>query len=206
MQLDDLLNKEDWKGIIKLLASGSTGDFLAQYEEALLSNVGQEGEILPLIPPSLIEQNNVPISQPSKHKQPSIRLPLITKSSPQRQTLVKALCKSYTRMADVVKSSVEYKKQMEKWCEELLTLTGRNEDADGLVGRAEALIAKEEYEEAVRMLEKAFKVTGNSNKDVGILFFFSFHIYTRLYLRFMSAWSRRRKSLSRVSKRTITRS
>jgi DnaJ family protein C protein 3 len=173
-QLDDLLNKEDWKGIIKLLGSSSsqTDDFFVRYEEALLNNVGQGGEILPFIPPSLIERAAIPIPSSSKYKQPSINLPLATKVSPQRQTLVKAFCKSYTRMADAVKSSVEYKKQMEKWCEELLTLTGRKEDVDGLVGRAEALIAKEEYEEAVRILEKAFEATGRGDRDVGYFFFF----------------------------------
>jgi len=70
-----------------------------------------------------------------------------------------------------VKSSAEYKKQMEKWCEELLTLNGRKDDLDGLVGKAEALISKEEFEEAVRVLEKAFESSGRSDRDVSIVFF-----------------------------------
>jgi len=43
-----------------------------------------------------------------------------------------------------MKSSAEYKKQMEEWCEELLTLNGWQDDLDCLVGKAEALISKEE--------------------------------------------------------------
>jgi len=55
---------------------------------------------------------------------------------------------------------------MERWCEELLTLHGCEEDVDGLVGRGEALLGKEEWEEAVKVLEKAFEAGGRSDRDV----------------------------------------
>jgi DnaJ family protein C protein 3 len=173
-QLDELLSKEDWRGVVKLLVgtgAGKLDDLWKRYEEALLDNVGQERDILPLVPSSLLEQVT-PSPSSSKSKQTTFHLPLATKVSPQRQVLVKALCKSYTRLADVVKSSAEYKKQMEKWCEELLTLDGRKEDVDGLVGRAEALIAKQEFGEAVRVLEKAFEISGRGDRDVRILSFY----------------------------------
>lgn len=169
-QLAELLSKEDWKGVIRLLigaGAGNIGDLWTRYEEALLENVGQQRDIFPLVPPSLLEKVT-PLPPTSKSNQ-AIYLPLATKISPQRQVLVKALCKSYTRLTDVVKSSTEYKKQMEKWCEELLTLDGRKEDVDGLVGRAEVLIAKEEFEEAVRVLEKAFEISGRGDRDVRII-------------------------------------
>jgi DnaJ family protein C protein 3 len=177
-RLDELLGKEDWKGVVKLLfgtGAGGTDDLWKRYEEALLDNVGQERDILPLVPTSLLEQ--VTPSLVSKSKPTTFHLPLATKISPQRQVLVKALCKSYTRLADVVKSSAEYKKQMEKWCEELLTLDGRKEDIDGLVGRAEALIAKQEFGEAVRALEKAFEISGRGDRDVRILIFSAFYMW-----------------------------
>lgn len=169
-QLEELVGKEDWKGIIKLLVgsgAGKNGDLWKRYEEALLDNVGQERDLLPLVPSNILEQVTPSPSSTSKSKQ-RIYLPLATKVSPQRQILVKALCKSYTRLADVVKSSTEYKKQTEKWCEELLTLDGRKEDVDGLVGRGEALLAKQEFDEAVRVLEKAFEASGKGDRDVRI--------------------------------------
>ncbi len=179
-QLDELMNKEDWRGVVKLLVgtgAGKSDDLWKRYEEALLNNVGQERDILPLVPSSLLEQ-----IIPS-------HLPLATKVSPQRQVLVKALCKSYTRLADAVKSSAEYKKQMEKWCEELLTLDGRKEDVDGLVGRAEALIAKQEFGEAVRVLEKAFEISGRGDRDVRISIFLFLHADSNSPFRFSNALS-----------------
>jgi hypothetical protein len=85
-------------------------------------------DFLPLVPASLLAQITSSPSPTSKSKQTTFRLPLATKISPQRQVLVKALCKSYIRLADVVKS---YKNQIEKWCEELLTLDGRKEEKTG---------------------------------------------------------------------------
>jgi len=172
-QLDELLGKEDWKGIVKLLVGpggGKNGDLAKKWEEAMLEHVGQEKEVLPLVPPTLLQAS---IPQPSATgstkkapKQPVIPLPLASKISPHRQTLVRALCKSYTRLADVVKSSAEYKAQMERWCDELLTLQDCNEDVDGLVGRGEALLAKEEWEDAVRVLDKAFEASGRGDRDI----------------------------------------
>ncbi len=107
-----------------------------------------------------------PAPTASKKKQSKINLPLATKISPQRQKLVRALCKSYTRLSDAAKSSAEYKAQMERWCDELLTLDGCNEDVDGLVGRGEALLGKEDWDEAVRVLERAFESSGRSDRDV----------------------------------------
>ena len=38
-----------------------------------------------------------------------------------------------------------------------------NEDADALLGQAEALLASEEYEEAVRVMEKAWDACGRND-------------------------------------------
>ncbi|KDR71063.1 hypothetical protein GALMADRAFT_254233 [Galerina marginata CBS 339.88] len=171
-QLDDLLGKEDWRGVVKLLIGpdgGKNGDLWRKYEEALLNNVGEEKEVLPLVPPTLLQAS---IPQPSStstkkaKKEAHIPLPLASKISPQRQKLVRALCKSYIRLADVAKSSTEYKAQMERWCNEILTLEGCSEDWDGLVGRGETLLAKEDWEEAVRTFERAFEASGRSDRDI----------------------------------------
>ena len=55
---------------------------------------------------------------------------------------------------------------MEQWCEELLTLVGCKEDIDGLVGRGEALLGKEEWEDGVRALKKVFESSGHSDQEV----------------------------------------
>jgi DnaJ family protein C protein 3 len=62
---------------------------------------------------------------------------------------------------------------MERWCEELLTLEGCKEDIDGLVGRGQALLGKEEWEDAVRALEKAFENGGRSDREVTFSIFCS---------------------------------
>ncbi|KAF8901525.1 co-chaperone [Gymnopilus junonius] len=175
-QLDELLAKEDWRGAIKLILSpegGKNGDLWKRWEEAMTKEVGSDKEILPLVPPTLI-QATTPSASPTStsanskksKKAPQIRIPSAAKMSPQRQTLVRALCKSYTHMADAVKSSADYKSQMERWCDELLTLDGCKDDVDGLVGKGEALLAKEEFEEAVRTFERAFEASGRSDRNI----------------------------------------
>jgi len=182
-KLEELLGKEDWRAVIKLLMTPgqgkNNGDLWRRWEEAMLENVGNDKDILPLVPVHLI-QATIPhppssssspttsTSTPPSSKKPKespIPLPLASKISPQRQTLVRALCKSYTRLSDNSRST-EYKAQMERWCEELLTLEGCKEDIDGLVGRGEALLGKEEWEDAVRTLEKAFENTGRGDREV----------------------------------------
>ena len=144
----------------------------------MLENVGRDNkDILPLVPVHLIQatipqpQKSTSATSPSssskKSKEPFIPLPLASKVSPQRQTLVRALCKSYTRLSDNSQST-EYKVQMGRWCEELLTLEGCKDDVDGSVGSSQALLEKEEWEDAVRALEKAFESTGCSDREVKI--------------------------------------
>lgn len=62
---------------------------------------------------------------------------------------------------------------MGKWCEELLTLEGCQEDVDGLVGRAEFLLTVsgggddgKAWEEAARLLDKAFEASGRSDRKI----------------------------------------
>jgi DnaJ family protein C protein 3 len=61
---------------------------------------------------------------------------------------------------------------MVRWCEELLGMRGCENDVEGLVGRAEGLMKKEEWPEAVRVLEKAFEESGRSRRDVSFVFVF----------------------------------
>ena len=61
---------------------------------------------------------------------------------------------------------LEQAKRAEYWCEELLRFEGNAEDVDGLVGRGEAALIKEQFEEAVRSFERAFELSGRSSQDV----------------------------------------
>ncbi|KAH9949150.1 hypothetical protein B0H21DRAFT_729750 [Amylocystis lapponica] len=78
--------------------------------------------------------------------------------SPRREMLLRALCRAYTKLGDA--------KRGERWCDELLAMEGRGDDEDGLVGRGEALLVQEEWEEAVRTFERAFTASGNSNREI----------------------------------------
>ena len=162
-QLDESLAKEDWKGIVKLLVGpggGKNGDLYAKFEDALKENM-QDDKILPLIPPKLLQTRK-------KRTIPAIHLPDAEKTSPPRQHLVRSLCKAYTHLADTVKSKVEYKTQRQHYCTLLLSLSDCSEDVDGLVGKAESLLSETEpeFEEAVRLLERAFEKGGRSDRGV----------------------------------------
>lgn len=55
-------------------------------------------------------------------------------------------------------------KKAKEFCEE--TLRMKKDDVDGLVGRGEAQLMEEAYEEAVRTLNQAFEASGRSSQDV----------------------------------------
>ncbi|KAF8997995.1 hypothetical protein BDQ17DRAFT_830360 [Cyathus striatus] len=155
-QIHELEEKEDWRGIIKLLSAspgGKKGDIMAKFDTALREYINSDA-LLPLIPtiPTSAKSKNLPVPNP-----------LLT--SPLRQDLLRALCKSYTRLADTSKGS-EYVSAMSEWCEALLGMTGNDGDVDGLIGRAEMLLRKEEWEDAVRVLEKAFEESGRSDRQI----------------------------------------
>lgn len=145
-ELEELQTKEDYRGIVKLLVSpggGKKGELLKKFEDALREHTSREK----LLPPQLAARQHTP----------EIPLPDAFKVSDRRQTLARALCKAYTQLGT--------KREMERWCGELLTLKGCEEDVDGLVGQAEVLLGKQEYEEAIRMLEKAWELSGQSSRD-----------------------------------------
>ena len=55
-KLEELLEKEDWRAIVKLLTTPGSGknngDLWRRWEEAMLENVGHDKDILPLVPSS----------------------------------------------------------------------------------------------------------------------------------------------------------
>lgn len=136
-KLDTFLSEEKWKDVVDLLISSEpSSGFAAKFEASLEENTTPQALQLP----SFIE------------------LPPPKRTSPRRQAILRALCKAYTNLknADLT----------EKWCGELLSMDGMENDADGLVGRAEAALKNEEWETAVRYLEKAFESTGRSDRDI----------------------------------------
>ncbi|CAG7852732.1 SubName: Full=Related to interferon-induced double-stranded RNA-activated protein kinase inhibitor {ECO:0000313/EMBL:CCA75835.1} [Serendipita indica DSM 11827] len=79
-----------------------------------------------------------------------------SKSSQRRAQIWRAACKAYVQLNDVRKG--------EKWCAEVLRMDP--EDVDGLVGSGEAAIKNEEWEEAVRLFDRAFNASGKSSHDI----------------------------------------
>ena len=78
------------------------------------------------------------------------------KSSPRREAILRGLCKSYVRIGQPKKG--------DEWCQALGQMVGGHEDADALLGQGEVLLANEEYEEAVRVMEKAWDACGRKDK------------------------------------------
>lgn len=77
------------------------------------------------------------------------------KSEPRRRLWAGA-CKAYVQIEQITKAV--------PFCEETLKMSP--EDMDGLVGRGEKLMKDENWEEAVRVLNKAFELSGRSSQDV----------------------------------------
>ena len=78
------------------------------------------------------------------------------KLSPRREIILRGLCKAYVHIGQPKKG--------ESWCQSLGQRQGGEEDADALLGQAEALLANEEYEDAVRVMEKAWDACGRRDK------------------------------------------
>jgi hypothetical protein len=91
-----------------------------------------------------------------------------------------------------------------------LTMKGCEKDIDGLVGKGEALLAEQEYEEAMRVLNEAFEASGRSDAKVRCPPLYTpFDMFPDDALcssRSRIAYTSHTSSSSRASRRTITRS
>lgn len=72
--------------------------------------------------------------------------------------MLRALCRSYLQLGQA--------RAGERWCDELLGMLGAEKDIDGLLGKGEALLVREEWEEAVRVFEAALSASGGGNREV----------------------------------------
>ena len=143
-KLSSALEAEDWQNVITLVMGkdkcNPLGDgLLWKFKDAAESHTAPS-----LLSPSLA----------------SLPIPTVSNQSPRRRDIVRALCKAYTHL--------DQPKVGEKWCDALLSMEGGEGDIDGLTGKGEAAIKREEWEEAVRLLEKAFEASGNSDWDVHV--------------------------------------
>ena len=137
--LDKSFNNEDWRGVMKLLLGSDlsgTDGFATKFDAALEEHITRENLEL--------------------HAQ--IQMPDAKRTSPRRAVILKALCRAYIKTNQAKKG--------EQWCSALLEMDGKENDADGVIGLAEALFAREEWEEAVRLLSSAFEASGRSDREV----------------------------------------
>ncbi|KAF7309162.1 hypothetical protein MKEN_01118500 [Mycena kentingensis (nom. inval.)] len=132
----------DWRGALATLkGTGKKGDIYRKFQEAAVAQLAPE---------------NLSMFGLASGK---IALPSWEKTSPRRRTLLRGLCKGHTNM--------ELHRKGEEWCQMLYDMQEGENDADALRGLGEAMLVKEEWEDAVRMLEKAFEATGRSDRDFG---------------------------------------
>ncbi|KAJ7165694.1 hypothetical protein C8R43DRAFT_987331 [Mycena crocata] len=131
----------DWRGALATLkGTGKKGDIYRKFEEAAKEQLAPE---------------HLTLFGLGKERQ--IELPVVAKVSPRRRTLLRALCKGHTQL--------EMYRKGEEWCKMLHAMEGGEEDADALRGLGEAMLVREEWEEGVRYMEKAFEATGRSDRD-----------------------------------------
>ncbi|KAI0751839.1 hypothetical protein C8Q80DRAFT_1231438 [Daedaleopsis nitida] len=137
--LDKSLSSEDWRGVMKLLLGADlsgTDGFATKFDAALEEHMTRENLEL----------------------HPQIQMPDAKRTSPRRALILKALCRAYIKTNQAKKG--------EQWCSALLEMEGLENDPDGAIGRAEALFGREEWEEAVRVLERAFEASGRSDREI----------------------------------------
>ncbi|KAJ6544370.1 hypothetical protein B0H19DRAFT_1170472 [Mycena capillaripes] len=132
----------DWRGALATLkGTGKKGDIFRRFEEAAKEQ----------LTPAHLTLFALDKGQ--------IVLPQVAKVSPRRRHLLRGLCKGH--------AALEMYRKGEEWCRILFEMEGGEEDADALRGLGEAAVVKEEWEEGVRLLEKAFEMTGRSDREVG---------------------------------------
>ena len=137
--LDKAVQSEDWRAVLKLLLGSDPSGadgFAATFDAALDEHLTREHLEL----------------------HPQIQLPDGRRASPRRAAILKALCRAHVRTGQAKKG--------EQWCAALAEMDGRENDADSAIGRAEAMFAREEWEDAVRVLERAFEAGGRSDREV----------------------------------------
>ena len=114
--------------------------FARKFDEALESHATRENVLGS-------EKSHIPFPDPKS-------------VSPRKEYIVRAVCRAYIQLGDARNGG--------KWCDTLLSMPGMEEDEYGLVGKGEALLLKEEWDEAVRVFEKAFDASGRSSRDVSM--------------------------------------
>lgn len=145
--------RKEWVQLTKLIGGSTGSDGLAKQFDDLLEKAIPEMQL------------------PSK---PS-GLPHPTKWSPLRREMYLAACIGY--------NNLNLHSKGEKWCDEAISFTTvhvfddssedgnakQNDDAeivDALLAKSDAHFAREEFEEAVRMLERAWEGCGRSRQDI----------------------------------------
>jgi len=144
-------------GVVKHVAGPSKefpgNGFAATFEEALEKHGSPE---------LVASSSSVPI--------PDVRL-----SSPRRAHILRSMCRAYTKL--------NLPKKGEAWCDALLAMSEDalkaasemmsegNAEVDGWVGKGEALLIREEWDDAVRAFERAAEGSGRSDRDVRVLSF-----------------------------------
>ncbi|KAF8547216.1 hypothetical protein OG21DRAFT_950647 [Imleria badia] len=151
-KLGEHIRDNDWMGVVRHVAGPSKefpGDgFASTFEEALRTHGSPE---------LFASSSSVPI--------PDVRL-----SSPRRAHILRSMCRAYTKL--------NLPKKGEAWCDALLAMS---EDAlraasemmsegsaevDGWIGKGEALLIREEWDEAVRAFERAAEGSGRSDRGL----------------------------------------
>ena len=140
-KLDDLMAAEDWRGIINFVLGSAP-------KEASLSALGDG--FLSKFEGTLDPEAAAPVT--------SVAVPPPRKASPRRAAILRALCRAHVQLRQA--------RGGEQWCDELLRMAGNEKDIDALLGKGEALLAREEWEEAVRTFERAWEASGGGNREV----------------------------------------
>jgi len=142
-KLDALMNAEDWRGIVALvLGSASRDASPAQPGDGMLG---------------ALEEALDGFASPGMFELPhGLALPAARRASPRRIIVLRALCRANAQLGQA--------RSGERWADELLRMLGAEQEIDALMAKGDALLAREEWEEAVRIFERAWQASGGNRE------------------------------------------
>ena len=91
-----------------------------------------------------------------------IALPAAHRTSARRMEVLRALCRALAQLGQA--------KAGERWADELLRMVGADKEIDALILKGDALLAREEWEEAVRVFDAAWQASGGNREVCRCLF------------------------------------
>ena len=148
-KLETLKNAEDWRNLVTHVLGKSPKEATpTETGDAMLKTL--EDAIDTFAHPGMFDLPH------------GIALPAARRTSARRMEVLRALCRTLAQLGQA--------KAGERWADELLRMVGADKEIDVLILKGDALLAREEWEEAVRVFDAAWQASGGNREVCRCLF------------------------------------